>query len=119
MPAAGRRSSLRHDVRRLPRAVWIVAGGSFLNRLGGFVVPFLVLYLVHGGYSAADAAVAVSAYALGKIVAGPVGGALTDRVGARRTTVLSMAASGVLTLALPLVHGLGPVVALAAAIGLA
>jgi len=36
--------------------VWVLAGGSFVNCKGGFVMPFLVLYLVHRGYSSALAA---------------------------------------------------------------
>ena len=29
----------------LPRAAWILFFGTFLNKFGGFVVPFLTLYL--------------------------------------------------------------------------
>ena len=64
---------LRQDLARLPGPVWVVAAGSFVNRFCGFVVPFLVLYLAHHGYSAGQAAMAVSAYAAGKIAAGLAG----------------------------------------------
>lgn len=83
----------------------MLAAGSLVNSFGAFVVPFLVLYLVHRGYSADLAAGAVTAYAAGKIAAGPAGGALTDRIGARGTTAGSMACSAAATMALGLVSG--------------
>ena len=81
----------RGQLAGLPRVVWLLAGGSFVNNFGSFVVPFLVLYLVHRGYGAGLAAGAVSVYAAGKLAAGPAGGLLTGRVGARVTTAGSMA----------------------------
>jgi MFS family permease len=110
--------ALRQDLTALPGQVWLVAAGSFVNRFGSFVVPFLVLYLASRGYSAAQGALAVAAYAAGKIAAGPAGGALTDRLGAKKTTVLSMFSSGAATLALGLASGFGLIVALACVTGL-
>lgn len=95
----------RRGQPRLPRIAWLLAGGSFVNCLGNFVVPFLVPYLLHRGYGASVAAGAVSAYAAGKIAAGLAGGVLTDRFGARVTTAGSMAGSAVATLALAAVSG--------------
>lgn len=102
----------------LPRAVWVLAVGSFINSCGSFVVPFLVLYLVHRGYGSGLAAWAVSCYAAGKIAAGPVGGLATDRLGPRTVTAASMAGAAVVTVALALVNGPGPVLATAAVTGL-
>jgi MFS family permease len=117
--SAATRGSLRGDLAGLPRVVWVLAGGSFVNRFGSFVVPFLVLYLVHRGYSASEAAGAVSAYAAGKIAAGPLGGLLADRIGPRATTAGSMAGSAVATMALAAVNGLGLILVTAALTGLA
>lgn len=97
----------------LPPAVWVLTGGSFVNCLGNFVVPFLVPYLIHRGYGTSVAAGAVSAYAAGKIAAGLAGGQLADRLGARITTAGSMAGSAVATLTLAAVSG--PALILAAA----
>jgi MFS family permease len=74
----------------MPRPVWILAGGSFVNRFGTFVVPFLVLCLRSHGYSAAEAGVALAAYGFGKVAAAPSGGYLADRLGARVATAVSM-----------------------------
>jgi hypothetical protein len=40
----------RGGLAGLPQVVWVLAGGSFVNNFGSFVVPFLMLYLVHRGY---------------------------------------------------------------------
>ena len=95
----------RGQLAGLPRVVWVLAGGSFVNNFGSFVVPFLVLYLVHRGYGASLAAAAVSVYAAGKMAAGPAGGLLTGRLGARVTTAGSMACSAAATMALAAVSG--------------
>jgi MFS family permease len=97
-PARGHRAGL-------PPVVRVLAAGSFVNSSASFVVPFLVLYLLHRGYSANLAAGAVSAYAAGKIAAGLAGGLLTDRAGARTTMVASMAGSALATVALAVTGG--------------
>ena len=67
--AARQSGAARRERTGLPRVVWVLAGGSFVNNFGGFVVPFLLLYLVHRGYGVGLAAWAVSAYAAGKMAA--------------------------------------------------
>ncbi|MBO0808795.1 MAG: MFS transporter [Actinobacteria bacterium] len=118
MAAAWPAGLARREQRGLPRVAWVLAGGSFVNCLGNFVVPFLVPYLIHRGYGASVAAGAVSAYAAGKVAAGLAGGLLTDRFGARVTTAGSMAGSAVATLALAEVSGPVPILATAGLTGL-
>jgi MFS family permease len=84
----------------MPRPVWILAAGSFVNRSGTLVVPFLVLCLGARGYTAADAGVALAAYGIGKVAAAPCGGYLADRLGARGATAISMFAGAASMLAL-------------------
>jgi MFS family permease len=110
--------ALRGKPPRLPQVVWVLAGGSFVNSAGAFVVPFLVLYVVHQGYGGDLAAGAVAAYAVGKMAAGPAGGLLTDRLGARVTTAASMAGSAAATLSLAFVSGPVPIIVTAAITGL-
>ena len=74
--------------------------GSFINRFGTFVVPFLVLYLKKKGFGTAQAGAAVAAYGLGEVIAGGVGGYLADRLGRRATIVLSTFTSAAVMLAL-------------------
>jgi MFS family permease len=110
--------TLRQNVRDLPRPVWIVCAGAFVNRFGSFVSVFLVLYLTAEGYSAAAAGTAAGAYGIGHLAASAIGGYLTDRIGRRATIVLSMYSAAAAMLALSQVRGLGPITLFVGLIGL-
>jgi MFS family permease len=97
--------TLRENLRALPRATWILFLGTFINRFGTFVMPFLTLYLVREGYSATRAGVAVSAYGGGHLVASMLGGHLADRFGRRNTIALSMFSSALAMVALSQTRG--------------
>jgi MFS family permease len=92
--------SLIQNVRAMPREVWIIVAGTFINRFGTFVMPFLAIYLTRQGYGAAQAGIAISAYGAGHLGASLLGGHLADRIGRRYTIALSMFASAVTMLAL-------------------
>jgi len=74
--------------------------GVFINRLGGFLNIFLVLYLTSLGHSSEKATFALGAYGAGTVLGVLIGGSLSDRLGARNTTAVSMAGASVLTAAL-------------------
>src|SRR5688500_15898248 len=74
--------------------------GVFVNRVGGFLNLFLVLYLTAKGYSVQEATIAFGVYGGGTVIGVLVGGALAERLGARNATVLSMGSAAVLTAAL-------------------
>lgn len=93
-------SSLLANLKSLPRPAWILFGGTFINRFGAFVMPFLAIYLTRRGYSPAQAGLAVSVYGGGHIVASMLGGHLADRIGRRYTIALSMFTSAGMMLAL-------------------
>lgn len=84
----------------LPRSLWILFAGTFLNRFGSFVSVFLVLYMTSKGYTAVQAGLAAGAYGLGSLSASFSGGYLTDRLGRRATIILSMFSSAATMLAL-------------------
>ena len=42
-------------LRALPRPAWILFLGTFLNKFGTFVLPFLTLYLTQRGFTLSDA----------------------------------------------------------------
>ena len=92
--------SLIQNIRAMPREVWIIVAGTFINRFGTFVMPFLAIYLTRQGYGAAQAGIAVSAYGAGHLCASMLGGHLADRIGRRDTIALSMFTSAVTMLAL-------------------
>lgn len=84
----------------MPREVWIILLGTFINRFGSFVMPFLAIYLTRHGFAVTQAGIAISAYGAGHLSASMLGGYLADRIGRRRTIALSMFASAAAMLAL-------------------
>jgi MFS family permease len=110
--------SLIDDFRTFPRAAWILFAGTFVNRFGSFVLPFLVLYLTRAGYSAAQAGVAMGIYGLGHLLASIAGGHLADRIGRRNTIVISMFGSAVTMLTLSQAHTYASIVTITFATGL-
>lgn len=86
--------------RDSPRAVKAILAGVFINRLGGLLNIFLVLFLTAEGYSIEQATFALGVYGGGAVIGVLVGGSLADRLGARTATVISMVGSGALLAAL-------------------
>ena len=111
-------STLRESLKALPRAAWVLFFGTFLNKFGAFVVPFLTLYLTSRGYNLADIALAIAAYGIGTVVASVAGGFLADSVGRRQTIVLSMFSGAAALMLLSQARTLPVIVALTALAGL-
>ncbi len=82
--------------RELPPEFWFLWFGTVVNRLGGFAVPFLMLYLTAKiGITPATAALMVSVLGLGSFIAQLTGGELADRLGRRPVMMLSLFVSPV------------------------
>ena len=77
---------------RLPRSVQTLQLGAFLNAFGnGIAYPFLFIYLHNvRGFSLGTTGLIVGTNAAVSLVAGPLAGALVDRVGGRKTLVASL-----------------------------
>lgn len=76
-------------VPALPKAFWALWVCQLVNRLGGFVQPFLVLYLTQDRQLSPGTAGAVAAaVGVGSVISQLVGGWLSDRAGRRRTMLL-------------------------------
>ncbi|MFJ8487849.1 MFS transporter [Streptomyces sp. NPDC094038] len=103
--------------RAAPRAVRAVIAGVFVNRLGGFLQAFLVLYLVHDGYDAGQAGIALGANGAGAILGVLLGSWLVDHVGARRAITGSMASTALLTAGVPLVTSFPVLLVVVTALG--
>lgn len=110
--------TFRENLRALPRSAWILFAGTFINRFGTFVMPFLAIYLTREGYSATQAGIAVSTYGAGHLVASFLGGHLADRVGRRNTIVLSMFSSSMAMVALSQASTFPSIVTLTFLVGL-
>lgn len=78
----------------LPRAFWALLVAALINRVGGFVVPFLALYLRgQRGLDLDAVGLVIALWGAGSVLSGPLGGLLADRFGRRRTIVLGLALS--------------------------
>ena len=74
----------------LPPTYWLIWVGTLINRLGGFVIPFLTLYLTtQRKIPVSQAAIMVSFYGAGSFIAQLTGGELTDRLGRRPVMLTS------------------------------
>ncbi len=106
--------------RESPGAVKALLVGLFVNKLGQFIQVFLVLFLTNRGFTAVQSGAALSAYGAGSVLGLAVGGPLTDSLGVRRATLLSMNGTAALLIAILYVHNypaLLGVVALVGAVG--
>jgi MFS family permease len=93
------------SIRGLPPAFWTLWVGTLINRLGGFVIPFLSLYLTRQrGVPVERVGLVVALFGLGSIAAGAVGGALADRLGRRTTLVLALVLGAAAMMQLGLAH---------------
>jgi MFS family permease len=86
---------------RLPPVVRLLIAGTFVNKMGSFILPFLTIVL-RREYELTEGQVGwlLLAYGAGSLVSVLAGGALTDRLGRRFTLLLSLGGSGVIALAL-------------------
>jgi MFS family permease len=83
--------------------VWLLFATNLINRAGMMVLPFLVLYLTRElGFPAARAGLMLAFYGASAIVFGPIGGRLSDRIGALPVMRASLIASGCVLLLFPL-----------------
>ena len=82
--------SLLAELRSMPRPVWVLAIGVFINRFGTFVIPFLTLYMTKTGYSPSDIWKTFAALAAGGFISAILGGWMADRIGRRNTMSLAL-----------------------------
>lgn len=119
MPAAQTaRRVVRETVSGLPREFWWLWTSTLINRLGGFVVTFLALYLtVDRGFSASYAGLVAALYGLGGSAGAVAGGVLSDRVGRRATLLIAQTGTAVTTAVLGFVTAPVAIAVVAAALG--
>jgi MFS family permease len=97
----------------LPREIWLLFATNLINRAGMMVLPFLVLYLTRElGFSVARAGFVFAVYGATAIVAGPIAGKLSDRIGALPIMRASLISSGIALLLFPLAKSYAAVIAI-------
>lgn len=101
------------ELRHLPAEVFVLAATTLVNRTGTMVLPFLVLYLTRGlGFRPGEAGLILAFYGAAAVLAAPLSGRLTDRVGPRRILQVSLTASGATLLVFPLAQSFAAVASL-------
>jgi MFS family permease len=99
------RSRLPFLGSELPQSFWYLWFGTVINRLGGFAVPFLILYLTARlQIEPATAALMVSVLGAGSFVAQLTGGELADRFGRRPVMMASLFVAPIAMVVLGLTH---------------
>ncbi len=85
-----KKKGLASLIEGLPPTYWLIWTGTLINRLGGFVIPFLTLYLTaQRAIPISQAALMVSFFGAGSFLAQLSGGELTDRFGRRPVMLMS------------------------------
>lgn len=87
-------------LREMPSTIRVLMLGNLVSNLAAFLNAFLVLYLLHEGFSAWASGVVLTALMVGRILGSAAGGTAADRVGYRWTIIGSTAATAVLTAAI-------------------
>jgi len=96
----------------LPPTYWLIWTGTLINRLGGFVIPFLTLYLTsQREIPVSQAALMVSLFGAGSFIAQLTGGELSDRLGRRPVMLTSFLVTPVAMVVLGLSHAI-PLIAI-------
>ncbi|MCY1144811.1 MFS transporter [Actinoplanes sp. Pm04-4] len=114
------RAWLRDTAGGLSATYWYLWTGLLINKVGGFAVLFLSLYLTsQRGAGTAQAGLIVGTYGIGGLLGTLAGGVLTDRWGRRRTLLVSHFATVAALALLAFTTPLPAIAALCALLGIA
>ncbi|BDG05507.1 MDR family MFS transporter [Anaeromyxobacter oryzae] len=87
------RRLITSQVAGFPATFWWLWAGALLSALASFVFVFLAVYLTARGFDARTTGLLVSAMGVGTLAAGPIGGALADRIGRKPTLLAALLAT--------------------------
>src|SRR5512147_2482644 len=105
-------------VGRFPRPVRLLIGGTLVNKLGTFIIPYLTLVLLRDFHMREGGAARILfAYGVGSVVSILAGGVVTDRFGRRRTLLVSLFGSGALAVTMGVIPSVRLFVPLLVAFG--
>jgi MFS family permease len=89
-------------IRNIPRVVWTLAAGRFVNAAGSFMYFYLFLYLTGPrGLQIGHAGFISGALGAGMLLGNFTGGWFGDRFGHRRVLLLASTVAGLSTMAIP------------------
>ncbi|MDH2424634.1 MFS transporter [Sphaerisporangium sp. TRM90804] len=117
--ATAKPTLLQSRLGGLPRPFWVLFGGTFVNRLGTMVEPFIGVYLTQArGLSLLAAGAVMAVFGVGSLVSQLVAGWLSDRLGRRAVLTGGMLATAVAMIVLGYSTSLPAIVASMAVLGL-
>ena len=112
---AGSRLNPWRGLDGLPREVWLLFATNLINRAGMMVLPFLIVYLTRElHFTPGQAGLAFALYGGAAIFAGPIGGRLSDRIGAVPVMRASLLLSGAVVMFFPFARSVAAVYAVTA-----
>ncbi|WP_245966730.1 MDR family MFS transporter [Sphaerisporangium album] len=112
-------SMLQSRIGGFPRAFWVLFGGTFVNRLGTMVEPFIGVYLTQArGMSLTAAGLVMAVFGVGSLFSQLIAGWLADHVGRRATLTGGTVATAACMIALGYTTSLSGIVAAMAVLGL-
>jgi MFS family permease len=116
---ADKPSLLQSRIGGLPRAFWVLFCGTFVNRLGTMVEPFIGVYLTQArGMSLASAGVVMAVFGVGSLTSQLVAGWLADNLGRRATLAGAMVATAATMIFLGYSTSLPAIIAAMAVLGM-
>ena len=78
--------------RGLSKEIWLLSSVMLINRAGTMVLPFLAIYCRQElDLEPSSIGLLLSAYGVGSVVAGLLGGKVTQRLGSIPTQIISLA----------------------------
>ncbi len=111
---------IRRMYNEYPPAFWVLMLGTFIDRLGGYLLfPFFALYITdrfHIGLTQVGYLFAI--FSVSSAIGGILGGALTDKIGRRFMLLFGLLVSGASSLLMGIVDDLNVFYALAGFVGL-
>lgn len=94
-----------HNLKGLPKEMWLITVAVLVNRAGTMVLPFLMLYLTRAmQIPAQKASLALIAHGVGGLVTAPLAGRISDLFGAERVMKISLIFSGIFLFFFPLIE---------------
>ena len=98
---------MRATLVALPGAFWVLWGGTFINRVGMLVLPFLTIYLTSARHLTADQVGLIAALpGLGGVIASVLMGVFADRIERKRLLAWTLLISAGLLLFVPFISAL-------------
>lgn len=102
----------------LPRTFWYLWAGTLINRVGGFVVIFLTIYLTTvRHFSPSQAGVVMGLWSAGGAAGTMIGGVCADRLGRKVTMLSSQVLTAVVLLAMAFMTSYWTIAGLALLLG--